>query len=55
LIIFQKKIDNNLILLKEYLKKENIKTEKKFIIAGYDPPWIPGFLERNEIMIRKKQ
>jgi hypothetical protein len=50
----QKKIENNLILLKEYLKNENIKTEKGFIIAGYNPPWIPGFLARNEVMIKIK-
>jgi hypothetical protein len=48
----QKYIDKNITLLKEFLKKENIKTEKKFIIAGYNPPWIPGFLARNEAMVK---
>jgi hypothetical protein len=50
----QKKIDNSLILIKEYLKNKNIKTAKKVIIAGYNPPWIPGFLARNEVMIKVK-
>lgn len=48
----QQNIDKNIILLEEYLTSENIKTESEFIIAGYNPPWIPGFLARNEAMIK---
>ena len=48
----QKYIDKNIILLKEYLENESIKTEKEFIIAGYSPPWIPGFLARNEAIVK---
>ena len=48
----QEIINKNTILLKEYLTKENIKTDGIFVIAGYNPPWIPGFLARNEVMIK---
>jgi hypothetical protein len=51
----QKNIDENIIKLKEYLAKEKIKTDDVFIIAGYNPPWIPGFLARNEAMIKIKE
>ena len=51
----QENVDKNIITLKEYLAKENIKTDDIFIIAGYNPPWIPGFLARNEAMIKIKE
>ena len=51
----QKNVDKNIISLKEFLAKENIKTDDVFIIAGYNPPWIPGFLARNEAMIKIKE
>lgn len=37
--------------LGQWLEKENIQTEGIFIAAGYDPPWVPWFLARNEIMV----
>ena len=48
----QEIINKNTIILKEYLAQENIKTDDIFIIAGYNPPWIPGFLARNEVMVK---
>ena len=38
----------------EWLKKEDLITEGDFIIAGYNPPWVPGFLSHNEVMIMIK-
>ena len=40
--------------LKSWLEKEGLETEGDFIIAGYNPPWIPGFLARNEVLISIK-
>lgn len=37
--------------LKDWLDKEGIRTVGNFIAAGYNPPWVPWFLARNEVMI----
>jgi hypothetical protein len=37
--------------LSAWLGKEGFETEGDFIIAGYNPPWVPWFLTRNEVMI----
>jgi hypothetical protein len=37
--------------LKTWLEKEGLETEDDFIVAGYNPPWVPWFLTRNEVMI----
>ena len=41
--------------LREWLEKEGLETEGDFIVAGYNPPWVPGFLTRNEVMIEVKK
>jgi hypothetical protein len=46
----QDTISRNKEILNSFLEKENLETLGDFIIAGYNPPWIPGFLSRNEIM-----
>ena len=38
--------------LRGWLVQENLKGDSKAEFAGYDPPWIPGFLRRNEVLIR---
>lgn len=35
-----------------WIKKQGLEAEGDFIVAGYNPPWVPGFLARNEVMIR---
>lgn len=40
--------------LKTWLEKEGIETSGDFIVAGYNPPWVPWFLARNEIMVEVK-
>ncbi len=40
--------------LKTWLEKEGIETNGDFIVAGYNPPWVPWFLTRNEVMIEIK-
>lgn len=38
-------------VLQQWVEKNNLKSEKNPIIAGYDPPWTLPFLRRNEIQI----
>jgi len=37
-----------------WLEKEGLETQGDFVAAGYNPPWVPWFLARNEVMIRIK-
>ena len=36
--------------LEAWLKKSNLHTKSNFILAQYNPPWIPGPFRRNEII-----
>lgn len=47
-------IQKNKQLLMDWLKAQGLETEGEFIIAGYNPPWVPGFLARNEVLIQIK-
>jgi len=47
-------IQKNTQRLEQWIMDEGLETEGDFIIAGYNPPWIPGFLARNEVMIKIK-
>ena len=38
--------------LREWLAKEKLKARGGFITARYNPPWIPWFMRRNEIIVR---
>jgi hypothetical protein len=40
--------------LQQWLENENLQSDGAFIAAGYDPPWVPWFLARNEVMISVK-
>lgn len=46
-----KKAKQNLL---EWVMKQGLQTEGDFTSAGYDPPWVPWFMKRNEVMIRIK-
>jgi hypothetical protein len=50
----QNTINKNKERLSLWLKEEGLETEGDFIVAGYNPPWVPGFFARNEIMIKIK-
>jgi len=41
--------------LRDWLKEENLEAEGEFLVARYDPPWVPWFLARNEVMIGVKK
>ncbi|MEO8357817.1 MAG: heme-binding protein [Chloroflexota bacterium] len=52
---FQKDtIQKNKQRLRQWLDEQGLETEGDFIVAGYNPPWVPGFLARNEILIQIK-
>ena len=48
----QENIRKNKERLRLWLQAHGLETEGDFIVAGYNPPWIPGFLARNEVLIR---
>jgi len=39
-------------ILETWIAKRGLKSSGQSEIAGYDPPWTPGALRRNEILIR---
>jgi len=48
----QKNINKNKELLRQWMEKNGLETQGDFIVAGYNPPWVPGFLARNEVLIK---
>ncbi len=45
-------IEKNKQRLNQWLQEHGFETEGDFIVAGYNPPWVPGFLARNEVLIQ---
>jgi hypothetical protein len=50
----QDTIQKNKQRLGQWLQEQGLETEGDFIVAGYSPPWVPGFLARNEVLIQIK-
>lgn len=50
----QQKIARNKERLVSWLAEKGLETDGEFILAGYNPPWVPGFLARNEVMVKVK-
>jgi len=50
----QETIQKNQQHLIDWLEEQGLETEGDFSIAGYNPPWVPGFLARNEVLIQIK-
>jgi hypothetical protein len=50
----QDTIEKNKQRLSQWLQEQGLGTEGDFIVAGYSPPWVPGFLARNEVLIQIK-
>lgn len=48
----EKKVEAKTKELLAWMKKEGLVAKGDITAAGYDPPWIPWFLARNEVMIR---
>ena len=40
--------------LREKITAEGLEAEGNPIYAGYDPPWTPGPMRRNEVLLRIK-
>ena len=38
--------------LMEWMEKKGLKAKGEVIWAGYDPPWTPGPMRRNEVLVR---
>ncbi len=49
------RIEKNKQRLSQWLEEEGLEMEGNFIVAGYDPPWVPWFLARNELLARIKE
>lgn len=45
--IAQKKIE----VLNEWLTKNHMAPKSNFVMAQFNPPWIPGFMRKNEIIV----
>lgn len=50
----QATIQKNKQRLSQWLEEQGLETEGDFIVAGYNPPWVPGFLAHNEVLIQIK-
>jgi len=50
----QDTIHKNKQRLSQWLQAQGLESEGDFIVAGYNPPWVPGFLARNEVLIQIK-
>jgi hypothetical protein len=51
----QGNIQKNKDRLHEWMTEYGMEGEGDPIVAGYNPPWIPGFMARNEVMIKVKE
>ena len=51
----QDTIEKNKQRLSQWLQEQGVETEGDFIVAGYNPPWVPGLLARNEALIQIKK
>jgi hypothetical protein len=43
--------DKKIAELQEWLDKNDMKAKSNFIMAQFNPPWIPGFMRKNEIIV----
>lgn len=37
-----------------WLEEQGLQKEGDFVVAAYNPPWVPGFLGRNEVLVNVK-
>ena len=48
----ENKIKNEQDNLRRYAKRDNIKINDDFIYAGYNAPWTPPWMTRNEVLVQ---
>ncbi len=46
------KIEDAKKRLGRWVQEQGFTPQGEYIVAGYNPPWVPGFLARNEVMVR---
>ena len=46
------KIESSKQRLGQWVLEQQLTPQGDYIVAGYNPPWVPGFLARNEVMVR---
>jgi hypothetical protein len=44
--------DKKIAELTAYLAKNGLEAKSNFLMAQYNPPWIPGFMRRNEVIVQ---
>ena len=49
-----KKVSEAKVALAQWLESKSLKATESYIVAGYDPPFTPPILQRNEVMVRLK-
>lgn len=47
----QSRIQDKKECLRRWLEQQGLEPEGDFIVAGYNPPWVPGILARNEVIV----
>lgn len=45
---------SNMQRLRLWLEEQRLLTEGEYIVAGYNPPWVPGPFARNEVLVQLK-
>lgn len=48
----EEKIAQHKQRLSDWITKEGLTPQGDFTVAGYHPPWVPGFLARNEVLVK---
>ena len=48
----QNKIETNKERLGQWVLEQGLQPMGEYIVAGYNPPWVPGFMARNEVLVR---
>lgn len=47
----ERKVSKAEAYLRQWLAKEGFEARGDFIVARYNPPWVPWFLARNEVLV----
>jgi hypothetical protein len=48
----QDTIQKKALQLDQWLEENGYRPFGEHIVAGYNPPWVPGFLARNEVLLQ---
>lgn len=47
----EKRVQEKIGELTDWLSKNGLSPRSNFRLARFDPPWVPGFMRHNEIMV----